>query len=161
MAPVPSNMNLGRGQQFVSCWLNLSSASLAHGLAPCLVGVSGLVGLLWDHRLLQWNWTGVWRNGDQDGQPWRKREILSVRIVENSECRWNKLNLGWRMPRMRMSRSQLIEDMRSHVRGDGHSAEKQARIRGCRMDGYIRVQGGRDRTVRRGSLVPVAEQVSE
>lgn len=88
------------------------------------------------------------------------REILSVRTVENSEHSWDKLNLGWSMPRIRVSRSQPIEDMRSHVRGDGHSAEKQARTRGCRMDSYISVQGGRDRAVRRGSLVPVAELVS-
>lgn len=47
------------------------------------------------------------------------------------------------------------------MRGDGHRAEKQARTWGCRMDGYTRVQGGRDRAVRRGSLVPVTEQVSE
>lgn len=57
------------------------------------------------------------------------REILSVRTVENSEYSWDKLNLGWSVPRIRVSRSQPIEDMRSHVRGDGRSAEKQARTR--------------------------------
>lgn len=67
---------------------------------------------------------------------------------------------GLEYAKNQVSRSQPIEDMRSHVRGDGHSAEKQARTRGCRMDSYIRVQGGRDRAVRRGSLVPVAELVS-